>query len=324
MPSTDPFTPRWRALPADSRRPRWLWPLPTGNCIFWPRPENRPGLPVRRCRMRFNLPMPWCRGMRSFQPWSLIRPPENDRRFTGTDWELPSFNLLAQAFLLTEQWWHSTTTDIHGLAHSNAAIADFALRQCLDTVAPTNFATSNPEVLRKIMETGGGNFVYGLHNWIEDWQALLAGRQAEKRSAIRGRQGCCRHARQGRLSQRADRADPVCADDADRAARTRADRACLDHEVLHSRPFAAQFAGALPGRKRLHRIHDLLEESDAGVPRISVSKITASSAWTLRSPPSTRSCLDGPFTPRAIASAARCCRSRRPDWVASDPIACAR
>ena len=111
----------------------------------------------------------------TFQPWSLIRPSANDRRFTSSDWELPSFNLLAQAFLLTEQWCHSTTTDIHGLAHSNAAIADFALRQCLDTVAPTNFAISNPEVLRKIMETGGGNFASGVHNWIEDCQALLAG-----------------------------------------------------------------------------------------------------------------------------------------------------
>ncbi|HWZ40616.1 MAG TPA: alpha/beta fold hydrolase [Bradyrhizobium sp.] len=111
-----------------------------------------------------------------FQPWSLIKPPVNDRRFSGTDWELPAFNLLAQAFLLTEQWWHSTTTDIRGLGRSNERIADFALRQCLDTVAPTNFAVSNPEVLRKIMETGGGNFVSGLHNWVEDWQALLAGR----------------------------------------------------------------------------------------------------------------------------------------------------
>ena len=111
----------------------------------------------------------------TFQPWSVIKQPESDRRFSSPDWELPSFNLLAQAFLLTEQWWHSTTTGIHGLAHSNAAIADFALRQCLDTVAPTNFAISNPEVLRKIMETGGGNFVYGLHNWFEDWQAVLSG-----------------------------------------------------------------------------------------------------------------------------------------------------
>ena len=111
----------------------------------------------------------------AFQPWSLIRPSTNDRRFTGPDWELPNFNLLAQAFLLTEQWWHSTTSDVRGLAHSNAGIADFALRQWLDTVAPTNFAWSNPKVLRKIMETGGGNFVSGLHNWIEDWQTVLSG-----------------------------------------------------------------------------------------------------------------------------------------------------
>jgi polyhydroxyalkanoate synthase len=111
----------------------------------------------------------------TFSPWSLIKPPASDRRFADQDWELPPFNLAAQAFLLTEQWWHSTTTDIRGLAHSNGAIADFALRQCLDTIAPTNFPWSNLEVLRKIMETGEGNFVSGLHNWIEDCQALLAG-----------------------------------------------------------------------------------------------------------------------------------------------------
>ena len=111
----------------------------------------------------------------TFKPWSLIQPAAADRRFSNADWELPNFNLLAQAFLLTEQWWHSTTSDIRGLAHSNAAIADFAIRQGLDTVAPTNFAWSNPEVLRKIMETGGGNFVSGLHNLIEDWQTVLAG-----------------------------------------------------------------------------------------------------------------------------------------------------
>lgn len=109
----------------------------------------------------------------TFQPWSLIKPPENDRRFSGSDWELPSFNLLAQSFLLTEEWWHAATTGIRGLARQNSAITDFALRQCLDTMAPTNFALTNPEVLRKIMETGGGNFVSGMHNWVEDLQALI-------------------------------------------------------------------------------------------------------------------------------------------------------
>jgi polyhydroxyalkanoate synthase len=121
-----------------------------------------------------------------FQPWSAIRPQEGDRRFSSPDWELPSFNLLAQAFLLNQQWWHATTTGIHGLSHANAAIADFALRQCLDTVAPTNFAASNPEVLRKTMETGGGNFLYGLHNWIEDFKALTtgAGLRSDRKFAV--------------------------------------------------------------------------------------------------------------------------------------------
>jgi polyhydroxyalkanoate synthase subunit PhaC len=111
----------------------------------------------------------------SFQPWSLTRPLPTDRRFASPDWDLPPFNLPAQAFLLNEQWWHAATTDIRGLAHAHSAIVDFTLRQCLDVVAPTNFAATNPEVLRKIFETGGGNLVSGLHNWMEDLNGLLTG-----------------------------------------------------------------------------------------------------------------------------------------------------
>ena len=120
----------------------------------------------------------------TFQPWSIIKPPATDRRFAGRDWELPPFNLLAQAFLLTEDWWHSTTADIRGLAHSDAAVVNFVQRQCLDTLAPTNFANINPKVLRKIMETGGGNFVYGLKNWMEDWLTLLGGGRPDQQLAV--------------------------------------------------------------------------------------------------------------------------------------------
>ncbi|WP_300212438.1 poly-beta-hydroxybutyrate polymerase N-terminal domain-containing protein, partial [Bradyrhizobium sp.] len=119
-----------------------------------------------------------------FQPWSMIKPKSTDHRFTGRDWELPPFNLLAQAFLLTENWWHLTTSDVRGVARSDAAIVDFVQRQCLDTVAPTNFAGANPKVLRKIMETGGGNFVHGLQNWVEDWLTLLSGGRPDQQFAV--------------------------------------------------------------------------------------------------------------------------------------------
>ena len=119
-----------------------------------------------------------------FQPWSVIKRPSTDRRFEGRDWELPPFNLLAQAFLLTEEWWHSSTANIRGLSPPDAAIADFVLRQCLDMVSPTNFAFSNPKVLRKVMETGGGNFVHGLQNWIADWRTLASGGRPDQRLAV--------------------------------------------------------------------------------------------------------------------------------------------
>jgi polyhydroxyalkanoate synthase len=105
----------------------------------------------------------------------MIAPAANDRRFSDPDWKLPAFNMLAQAFLLHQRWWRSATTGVRGVAPPNGAIADFAIRQCLDVMAPTNFALTNPEVLRKIMETGGGNFVGGLHNWLKDCKALLTG-----------------------------------------------------------------------------------------------------------------------------------------------------
>jgi polyhydroxyalkanoate synthase subunit PhaC len=120
----------------------------------------------------------------AFQPWSAIRPPLTDRRFEGKDWEFPPFNLLAQSFLLIEHWLHSTTGHVRGLAHPDAAIVDFVQRQCLDMVAPTNFAFSNPKVLRKIMETGGGNFVEGFKNWIADCLTLLGGGRPDQRLVV--------------------------------------------------------------------------------------------------------------------------------------------
>ena len=111
----------------------------------------------------------------AFRPWDMVKPSPDDHRFVDFDWELPAFNYLAQAFLLGEQWWHLATTDVRGVSRSDAAIVDFTIRQCLDTIAPSNFPFSNPVVLRKVMESGGGNFISGWHNWLEDWTTFLAG-----------------------------------------------------------------------------------------------------------------------------------------------------
>jgi poly[(R)-3-hydroxyalkanoate] polymerase subunit PhaC len=107
-------------------------------------------------------------------PWSLIKPQSQDRRFGRPEWELPPFNLMAQAFLLGEQWWHNAATGVRGVAKQNEAIVEFSIRQMLDVMSPSNFAATNPEVLRKTFESGGANFVHGWRNFCDDWARLVS------------------------------------------------------------------------------------------------------------------------------------------------------
>ncbi len=107
-------------------------------------------------------------------PWSLIKPQPQDRRFAHAEWESPPFNLLAQAFLLSERWWHNATTGTRGVAPANEAVVEFSVRQILDTLAPSNFAATNPEVLQKAFRSGGENFVLGFRNWYADLVRLLS------------------------------------------------------------------------------------------------------------------------------------------------------
>ena len=110
----------------------------------------------------------------SQKPWSVIQPQGRDRRFREPQWELAPFNLLAQAFLLTERWWHDATTGVRGVSHANEAIVEFAVRQMLDMMAPSNFAATNPQVLEKAFQSGGENFVFGWQNWCRDLMRQLS------------------------------------------------------------------------------------------------------------------------------------------------------
>src|SRR6185436_230111 len=107
-------------------------------------------------------------------PWSLIKPQAQDKRFGRPEWEQPPFNLMAQAFLLGEQWWHNATTGVRGVAKQNEAIVEFSVRQMLDVMSPSNFAATNPEVLRRSFESGGNNFVRGWQNFCSDWGRLAS------------------------------------------------------------------------------------------------------------------------------------------------------
>ena len=99
----------------------------------------------------------------------VIEPAAGDRRFKDEQWsENPVFDYVKQSYLLASKYLHESVRETEGLDPRMAEKVDFYTRQYIDAVAPTNFAMSNPEVLRRTVETGGENLLTGLSNLLDD------------------------------------------------------------------------------------------------------------------------------------------------------------
>ena len=99
----------------------------------------------------------------------VAAPDPGDRRFTDGAWtEHPIYDHIRQSYLLVSKFMLSTVRETEGLDAHTAQKADFYTRQFIDALAPTNFAMTNPEVVRRTVETGGENLVQGLENMLED------------------------------------------------------------------------------------------------------------------------------------------------------------
>jgi polyhydroxyalkanoate synthase len=88
-----------------------------------------------------------------------------DTRFRATAWQTFPFNIYAHNFLSIEHWWQAATTNLRGAGERHQAMANFAGRQILDGVAPSNFILTNPEVLERTRAEAGANLLRGLSNW---------------------------------------------------------------------------------------------------------------------------------------------------------------
>jgi polyhydroxyalkanoate synthase len=101
-------------------------------------------------------------------PVEQIAPDANDHRFTDPGWQYGPSCFSAQSFLRTERLWDAATKDIPGVSKQNQRIINFAARQFMDMLAPSNIPTLNPEVLAKTQSTYGDNLRRGARHFIED------------------------------------------------------------------------------------------------------------------------------------------------------------
>jgi len=109
------------------------------------------------------------RRMLGESPEPVIAADPRDRRFKHPDWhENEVFDFIKQSYLLSARWVQNLVRNVEGMDDKTAQKVDFYTRQFVDAMAPSNFLLTNPEVLRRTVETGGENLVKGLSNLLAD------------------------------------------------------------------------------------------------------------------------------------------------------------
>ncbi|MGC3873567.1 class I poly(R)-hydroxyalkanoic acid synthase [Halomonas sp. GXIMD04776] len=100
---------------------------------------------------------------------TIIEPERSDRRFRDEAWQNePFYRYIMQQYLLSVRTMNELIEGIDNLTDKQKGSLEFYARQYMSAMAPTNFVTTNPEVMRRTLETKGQNLIDGLQRLRED------------------------------------------------------------------------------------------------------------------------------------------------------------
>jgi len=99
----------------------------------------------------------------------VAEPASGDNRFKDAQWEEHFlFDFIKQSYLISARHIHDVVSNVEGLPEISRKKVNFFTRQFIDAFSPTNFALTNPEVLRETMKSHGQNLVKGFSNLLRD------------------------------------------------------------------------------------------------------------------------------------------------------------
>jgi polyhydroxyalkanoate synthase len=92
-----------------------------------------------------------------------------DRRFAAPEWrENPIFDTIRQTYLRVSDQLLGTVDEVDGIDAETREKLRFATKSFVDAMSPSNFALTNPQVLKRTIETRGENLLKGLANMLKD------------------------------------------------------------------------------------------------------------------------------------------------------------
>ena len=99
----------------------------------------------------------------------LVAPERGDRRFNDPAWsEEPLFDYLKQAYLLASRQATALVEQAQGIDETTRTRALFFTQAYLNALSPANFAFTNPEAIRRAIDTGSISLLSGLANLLAD------------------------------------------------------------------------------------------------------------------------------------------------------------
>jgi len=105
-----------------------------------------------------------------------------DRRFAAPEWqENPVFDTIRKTYLAVSDKLLGTVDEVDGLDDESRQKMRFAVRSFVDAMSPSNFALTNPQVLKRTMETRGENLLRGLANMLND---ISAGQLTQTKAGV--------------------------------------------------------------------------------------------------------------------------------------------
>jgi polyhydroxyalkanoate synthase len=97
-----------------------------------------------------------------------LAPDPEDPRYADNAWSQWPFNIYARSYNNLVDWWQQAWSGVEGVSPKNERMLNFMARGALETLSPSHYLATNPELLEQTRLEAGQNLVRGFQNWLDD------------------------------------------------------------------------------------------------------------------------------------------------------------